>query len=205
MHRRPERTALLTSALIAALAFSACDSGSKSPTGAAAKATRSTTTPSAQSVLTDSEKVPNIDMAMSSPVLKMKVIPARYTCAGTSVSPTVSWGNYPANTVEVDLFLVNLVHQTEFVQWAVAGLKPSLHKLVAGELPPGAVVGRNRFGEARYSLCPPKGLRAHYVILVFALPERLPVNSGFDSSTLIEQAVHVAEHEGQLTFSYKRA
>lgn len=87
----------------------------------------------------------------------------------------------------------------------MAGLNPHLDRLTSTDLPSGTVVGRNSFGQSRYSLCPPRGSSGHYAILVYPLPHRVPVATGFDAETLIEHTlVHVAASEGELFLSYSR-
>ncbi len=91
-----------------------------------------------------------------------------------------------------------------FADWAVAGLSPSLHGLAAGQLPAGAIVGRNGRGQTRYSLCPAKGANTRFAFLLYALPQRVAAKPGFDANALREQALHTAEHAGLLAFSYRR-
>ena len=201
---------ILGSALIVALALAGCGgsgSQSQSSTTQAASATQtaSPTTTTTSSTSTSSEKVPNVNLPLASPV-KLDPISARYTCDGANVSPPISWSQIPASTAEIDLFLFNLapVHGKLFADWAVAGLKPTLHQLSAGRLPPGAIVGRNSLGQTRYSLCPPKGPGLHYAFLLYALPKRIPVKPGFDAEKLREKALHTAESAGLLGLSYTR-
>jgi phosphatidylethanolamine-binding protein (PEBP) family uncharacterized protein len=91
-----------------------------------------------------------------------------------------------------------------FTDWAVAGVKPTLHGIVAGRLPREAAVGRNGFGQAGYSICPPKGSLQHYGIVVYALPSRLASKPGFDPGALRTQAERTAKSEGLLGFYYQR-
>jgi phosphatidylethanolamine-binding protein (PEBP) family uncharacterized protein len=71
------------------------------------------------------------------------------------------------------------------LNWAVAGLSPSLHRLAAGKLPAGAIVGRNSFGKESYSLCPGPGAGAPLVAIgVVALPHPVSVAQGFPPGAL---------------------
>jgi phosphatidylethanolamine-binding protein (PEBP) family uncharacterized protein len=212
------RSTTLGSALIVALALmlagcggssSTTQSSSSSTTAASATPTSSTasetTTATTTSSTTSSEKVPTIDIQMASSV-KLDPISAHYTCDGANVSPPVSWSHVPPNTQEIDLFLFNLapVHGKLFANWAVAGLSPKLHGLSAGQLPAGAVLGRNSHGQVAYSLCPAKGPAVRYAFLMYALPKKIPVSTGFDAEKLREKALHAAESAGLLGLSYKR-
>lgn len=216
MHSRL-RSKALGGALITALALAGCGSSSTSQsstaTTAAASATQTSSTPSATNASASttttstatSEKVPNVDLQLTSPV-KLEPLPAHYTCDGANVPPPISWGPVPPNTVEIELFLFNLlpVHGKLFASWAVAGLSPKVHGLSSGRLPAGAVVGRNSHGQIGYSLCPAKGPSVRYAFLLYALPHKLPVKQGFNAEALREKAVHVAEFAGLLATSYKR-
>lgn len=212
------RSTALGSALIVTLALmlagcggssSTQSSSSSSTTAASATPTSSTasatTTATTTSSTTSSEKVPNIDIQLASSV-KLDPVAARYTCDGSNTSPPVSWSHLPANTTEIDLFLFNLapVHGKLYADWAVAGINPKLHGIPAGQLPSGAIVGRNSLGQAAYSLCPPKGPAVRYAFLMYALAKKIPVNPGFDAEKLRETALHQAASAGLLGLSYKR-
>lgn len=214
MHRAlRSRTAL---ALIAALALCGCGSSgstsqSSTTTTPAASATQtavSATTSSTTSGGTSSAQgdVSNAGIALASPIA-LDPLPAHYTCDGANMPPPISWSQIPTNTVEIDLFLFNLVpvHGRLINDWALAGLKPTLHGLSAGLLPPGAIVGRNSYGQMRWSVCPPKGKSVHYAFLLYALPKRVQVKPGFDAEELRATAQHVGGSVGLLGSSYKRA
>lgn len=171
MHTGLRSTALggvLMAALALMLAGCGGSSSTQSSSSTAASATptltltltaaSSTATETTTSSTTTSEKVPNINIQLASSV-KLDPISAHYTCDGANISPPISWDHVPSNTAEIDLFLFNLapVNGKLFASWAVAGLSPKLRGLSAGQLPAGAIVGRNSHGQAAYSLCPPKG------------------------------------------------
>ncbi len=89
--------------------------------------------------------------------------------------------------------------------WALAGLSPHLRELTWRDLPKGAILGRNSFGHASYSLCPPKHSIGHYAVLLYAVPHHVSVARNFDAESLVEQRlVHIVRSEGELFFSYKR-
>jgi phosphatidylethanolamine-binding protein (PEBP) family uncharacterized protein len=222
--RRPK--AILGSAFLLTLtiALAACggsgsSSTSQASTSSAASATAastsstsstpSTSTTASTTTATSSsatEKVPTLSLTLSSPVT-LSPLPKRYTCDGSDTTPAVNWGKLPTNTVEVDLFLFNLlpVHGKLFNDWAVAGLKPKLSGVSTGRLPAGAILGRNSYRHLGYNVCPPKGQSVHYAFLVYALPKRISVKTGFNAEALREKALHTAEFAGLLGASYKRA
>jgi hypothetical protein len=230
MRRRSRPKTTLGSALVVALALVGCgSSGSTSQSSAtqAASATQTTAASTAASTAapptstststatggtsthahrsTSPKKASVLDILVRSST-KLDPISARYTCDGANLSLPVSWSKIPARTAEIDLFVVNAapVNDKLVADWAVAGLKPSLHKLSAGQLPPGAVLGRNSFGQSRYTLCPPKGSTVHYFIGLYALAHRIPVKPGFAADALQERANQASEHAGLLGFFYER-
>jgi len=212
------RSATIASALMVALTLmlagcggssSTTQSSSSSTTAASATPTSSSTsatsTTTTSSSTTSTEKVPNIDLRLASSV-KLDPISAHYTCDGANVSPPISWSHVPPDTAEIDVFLFNLlqVHGKLIANWALAGISPKLRGLSAGQLPAGAILGRNSHGQAAYSLCPAKGPPVRYAFLVYALPKKIPVSTGFDVEQLRAKALHTAESAGLLGLAYKR-
>jgi phosphatidylethanolamine-binding protein (PEBP) family uncharacterized protein len=131
---------------------------------------------------------------------------SKYTCDGADISPPLRWSSVPSGTVELVVTVVDFefVHNEPVVRWAVAGLSPKLRELSAGTLPPGAIVGRNSTGQARYELCPPRGAKQQYALSVWELPRRIPVGAGFNSVALHNRLLHLATAEKVYFFSYKR-
>jgi phosphatidylethanolamine-binding protein (PEBP) family uncharacterized protein len=218
MHRGQLRKTFGIGGLLVMLAAGCGGSGSSStaassttPTASVASASTTSSTPtsttstSTSTSSTASEKVPTIDLPLASSA-KLNPISARYTCDGADTSLPISWSHIPPHTAEIEVFVFNFlpVGGKLFPDWAVAGLKPSLHGLSAGQLPAGAIVGRNGFGQIRYSICPAKGSNTRYAFLVYAVPHRIAVRPGFNANALREKSLHAAEHAGLLAFSYKR-
>jgi phosphatidylethanolamine-binding protein (PEBP) family uncharacterized protein len=147
---------------------------------------------------------PEITISLDSPT-KLKPISALYTCDGSNISLPLAWREVPPHTAELDLFIFTLPGTASHVSdWAVAGLSPTLGKLSAGQLPKGAVVGRNGSGKSRYSICPRKGTSAAYLVHLYALARRLPAKPGFDPNLLRQRIQQSPTSAGLLEFSYKR-
>ncbi|HEX3518335.1 MAG TPA: hypothetical protein VHT29_04795 [Solirubrobacteraceae bacterium] len=224
-HRGPHR---LFGALVLALALAGCGSSAStqsqssshpgatqaaatsaqagSSTSANGSKTASSSSSSASSSTpTAGEPVPQIDMVLKSSVA-LQPIASRYTCDGADTPLPLSWTKVPAHTAQIDLFVaaVNGAGAKLFLDWGVAGLKPTLRKL-SGHLPAGAIVGRNSFGTTGYSVCPPKGSEENYVVIVDALKKREPVKPGFNATSLLEHLLHTEVSEGRIAFFYKRA
>jgi len=150
------------------------------------------------------------DMSLESPAIVASGgspgrLAATYTCDGKDSWPALHWGGVPAGTAELALFVMNVqpVGEQLFVDWAVAGLDPSLEEIKAGELPKGAIVGTNSFGKRGYSVCPP-GTGEIYMFALYALPQRLSPAKGFDARELRKEILGVSGNVGLLPAVYER-
>jgi phosphatidylethanolamine-binding protein (PEBP) family uncharacterized protein len=157
MRPRPVTTSCAT--LIAALAMAGCGSSSSAP-----------------SLATIQFK--------SAAIATGHPLPTRYTCDGIDVPPTLEWGAVPSGTGELVLLVVGLApgsanRYSASVEWAVAGINPRVHTLVAGHLPPGAHVGLANDGQRRYSICPKKGVSEPYQFMLYAVPASLKIAPNF--------------------------
>ena len=132
-------------------------------------------------------------------------LPVQYTCDGKSTSPALHWQGVPEGTAELALFAMNIqpVQGRLFFNWAVAGISPTSEEIKAGQLPPGAVVGRNSFGKVGYELCP-EGSGETYMFALFALPKKLSPSKGFDPLALRKEVTDTSGNVGLLALSYSR-
>ena len=132
-------------------------------------------------------------------------LPAQHTCDGRNTSPALSWQGVPQGTAELVLFAMNLqpVEGKLFFDWAVAGLSPGPGEIKAGELPSGAVVGRNSFGKTGYEICPAGGGET-YMFTLFALPTKLSPAPGFDPLVLRKEVAGASGSVGLLALDYTR-
>ena len=130
---------------------------------------------------------------------------ATYTCDGKNSWPQLHWAGVPPGTAELVLFAMNLqpVGEKIFFDWAVAGLDPGLQGVEAGKLPSGAVVGTNGFGKRAYSICPATSGEA-YMFAVYALPQKLSPQKGFDPLALRQEVLAQAGNVGLLPAIYAR-
>jgi phosphatidylethanolamine-binding protein (PEBP) family uncharacterized protein len=84
-------------------------------------------------------------------------------------------------------------------------LHPTLKGISAGKLPPGAIVGRNSFGQSRYTICPSKsGGLQHYAVALLAVQHSVSATPGFSANALFEAVKHTAEYAGLTGFAYQR-
>jgi Raf kinase inhibitor-like YbhB/YbcL family protein len=106
-------------------------------------------------------------------------IPRQYTCDGHDASPPLRWSGVPGNATELDLTMIDPdAPGGTFHHWAMR-FPATVRELAVGEVPAGAVQGRNDFGSAGYrGPCPPPGPAHHYVIGLVAVAGHSVVASG---------------------------
>lgn len=150
-----------------------------------------------------------VSMALASPVIgpggpeSTGILPATYTCDGKNTPPPLVWQGVPAGTQELVLLALNLepVNEAFFFDWAVAGIDPQLEGLASGELPQGAVQGKNGFGKNGYSLCPAS--RPETIIFaLYAMPAPTGAKRGFDPARLREEVLETSGDAGIMAVSY---
>jgi phosphatidylethanolamine-binding protein (PEBP) family uncharacterized protein len=137
-------------------------------------------------------------------------IPVRYTCDGSDTTPSFTWGPVPPSTAELALFMLKVESPTPSaganssvqvsVEWAVAGLSPSVHAIAAGKLPHGAVVAGKP-----YSICPPKRSSGTYIFQLSAVTRPLAVAQQLGPTGLFQEAEGSTVGSGAYTSIYKRA
>jgi hypothetical protein len=147
------------------------------------------------------------DISLSSPdVGQGEAISAEFTCDGKGSWPNLRWQGVPPDSKELVLFAMNAqpVEGKLFFDWALAGIDPALGGIEAGKLPKGTVQGQNSFDKAGYEICPPAGSAETYVFALYALPEALSPNKGFDPAALRQQVQAISRNAGLLAASYGR-
>jgi len=113
------------------------------------------------------------------------LIPSKFTCSGANLSPQLAWSAPPAATASFALTVTDPdAPRGTWVHWVlynlVAGTRALPEGLPAlGQLPDGALQGRNDFGEIGYGgPCPPPGSPHHYVFTLYALDAKLNLPVG---------------------------
>jgi phosphatidylethanolamine-binding protein (PEBP) family uncharacterized protein len=150
------------------------------------------------------------DMRLQSPAVVAAAghpgsLAATYTCDGKDSWPAFQWAGVPPGSAELIFYAMSVqpVEEQLFVDWAVAGLDPSLEGIKAAELPKGAVVGTNGFGKRGYSICP-SGAGEIYMFAIYALPRALSPRPGFDARELRKEILAVSGNVGLLPAVYAR-
>jgi phosphatidylethanolamine-binding protein (PEBP) family uncharacterized protein len=152
-------------------------------------------------------KATTVDIKLKSPGFTSgTALSARYTCDGADESPPLRWSGLPLEAEELILLVLGSrpVGESLFFSWAVAGLDPSLEEIEANGLPSDATLGKNSFGEEAYSICPPKGQGETYVFMLYAIPDALSPESGFDPMVLREEVLDQAGNVGFFIAPYSR-
>ena len=138
-------------------------------------------------------------------------IPAKFTCSGAGVSPQLAWSAPPAATASFALTVTDPdAPRRTFIHWVIYDLPAGTRALpegvpTQGQLPDGALQGRNDFGEIGYGgPCPPPGSPHHYVFTLYALDAKLNLPEGATRAQ-VEAAMqgHILAH-GELVGIYQR-
>jgi len=112
-------------------------------------------------------------------------IPAKYTCSGANLSPQLAWSAPPPRTASLALIVTDPdAPRGTWVHWVLYNLPAGTRAIpeglpALGQLPDGALQGRNDFGEIGYGgPCPPPGSPHHYVFTLYALDAKLNLPVG---------------------------
>jgi Raf kinase inhibitor-like YbhB/YbcL family protein len=111
-------------------------------------------------------------------------IPAKYSLRGGDVSPELQIGGVPAHAKSLVLVVDDPDSPSGlWTHWLVWNISPKTTVIAEGKAPPGAVQGKNSFGNVRYDgPVPPSGTH-HYCFHIYALdaPLNLPAGSNNDA------------------------
>lgn len=139
-----------------------------------------------------------------------KMIPKRYTCDGSDVSPDLAWTGIPEGTKSLALICDDPdAPMGVWVHWVVFNIPPHVTEFPA-EIPPdktlgnGAKHGTNDFRRLGYGgPCPPGGTH-RYFFKLYALDLELNLQSGATKARVEEAMKGHILAEGQLMGKYKR-
>lgn len=133
-----------------------------------------------------------------------ELMPRKFSCDGTGVSPPLSWSGAPDGTRSFAL-IVEDPDAGGFVHWAVASIPGDTQRLDEGASGADELAeGRNSFGKVGWGgPCPPSG-EHRYLFTLYALSEASPVQKGFDAAALREAMSGRVLAAGELIGRYSR-
>jgi Raf kinase inhibitor-like YbhB/YbcL family protein len=134
-------------------------------------------------IINDTEKK---FMEIKSDVFKNgEKIPPKYTCDGENVSPPLSFGDIPPETVSLVLIMDDPDAQGGiFDHWIAWNIPAETGEIPENGIPTEAVFGRNGFGTENYGgPCPPSGVH-RYFFRLYALDTALGLEAGSNKDEL---------------------
>jgi Raf kinase inhibitor-like YbhB/YbcL family protein len=138
------------------------------------------------------------------------MIPKRYTCDGTDVSPPLAWTSVPEGTKSIALICDDPdAPMGTWVHWVLFNLPADVKELAESvpsekKLGNGAIQGTNDFRKIGYGgPCPPGGTHRYYFKL-YALDTELNLQAGATKRELLKAMKGHILAEGQLMGKYRR-
>ncbi len=125
-------------------------------------------------------------------------IPRTFTCDGANMSPPLVIEDVLKEAQSLVLIMndPDATRGISFTHWLAWNISPKTTEFREGEVPRGAVEGRNDFGREGYGgPCPPRGAKPHrYMFKLYALNKILDLHRGAEKDKL-ERAMegHILE------------
>ena len=130
------------------------------------------------------ETQPTLPFTVQTPWANGVAINALHTCNGGNVAPSITWFGAPADAVEMALVVVDT--DANFVHWVISGLDPTNPEIPEGNVPVGAIEATNDFGKVGWDgPCPPPGAPHHYEFTLYALDQATELPTGTPAKDLI--------------------
>jgi Raf kinase inhibitor-like YbhB/YbcL family protein len=154
-----------------------------------------------------------VDMALelkSDAFVNGQAIPAKYSCTGKNISPSLSWSEPPAGTQSFALIVDDPdAPMGTWVHWVLYNIKPDRRSLkedlpVTGKnIDPNAVfVGKNSSGNIGYDgPCPPSGTHRYYFRL-YALDTTIGLLPGATKDKILKEMEGHILAQGELMGTY---
>lgn len=115
------------------------------------------------------------------------MIPAKYTCDGENVSPSLAIEDVPEKAQSLALIMDDPdAPAGTFVHWVVWNIPVDAQAIAEGVLPEGAQEGETSFGKVGYGgPCPPSGTH-RYFFKLYALDQELELSDDTDKGALLQ-------------------
>ena len=152
-----------------------------------------------------------MEIKVTSPAFKDGgLIPAKYTCDGSDISPPLKWEAVPQGTKSIAVISDDPDAPVgTWVHWVIFALPADTRELTENippdkTLPNGAKQGTSDFGRIGYGgPCPPSGTH-RYFFKVYALDTGIDLEAGTRKRDLLRAMEGHILAEGQLMGKYKR-
>ena len=163
--------------------------------------------------ITSSHSTPKVKpetgpLALSSSAFSAQaLIPIDYSCAGSNISPPLSWhGAAPAGTTSWAVVMQDLdVKPAPWVQWSVTAIPVTTRSVASGQAPAGSVTNRASNGTAGFvGLCPPQGKTHRYQFTVFAMGKPVSVTAKEKAPTMLQDIQAASVGSATLTGRFSR-
>ncbi len=116
-----------------------------------------------------------------------KFIPAKYTCDGENINPSLVISGIPKEAKSL-VFIVDDpdAPMGTWIHWTMWGISPNTNIIKEGELPKDTKEGLNSFGAIGYGgPCPPEGTGTHrYSFRIYALDKNVDLVAGITPEEL---------------------
>jgi Raf kinase inhibitor-like YbhB/YbcL family protein len=140
-----------------------------------------------------------------------KMIPSKYTCDGSNISPPLEWSGVPDDTESFAIIFDDPDAPSKtWVHWVLFNIPASQQQLEENippnkELDNGAMHGINDFKKHSYGgPCPPGGTHGYYMKL-YALDTKLDLKPGVTKQQLIDAMDGHILDKTELVGKYKRS
>jgi Raf kinase inhibitor-like YbhB/YbcL family protein len=131
-------------------------------------------------------------------------IPAKYSCTGKNISPSLAWTEPPASTNSFALIVDDPdAPAGTWVHWVLYNIPANTHTLPENTDMSGLSVGKNSSGNMRYDgPCPPNGTH-RYFFKLYALDSTLSLSPGASKEQVLNAMKGHILAQGELmgTFS----
>jgi len=139
------------------------------------------------------------------------LIPTKYTCEGSNISPQLDWSGVPEGTRSLALICDDPdAPSGTFTHWVIFNIPPDSKGLpetmsLTPRLTDGSIQGINDFGLIGYGgPCPPPGKPHRYRFNLYALDKQLDLNAGSSKNQVLNAIKNHILAQGQITGTYQR-
>lgn len=151
-------------------------------------------------------------LSLRSPIFQDgQKIPVKYTCDGQDMSPPLTWSEPPTGVQTFALIMDDPdAPGRVFTHWVIFNLPADTRELpealpTAGQLPSGALQGKNDFGKIGYGgPCPPSGPAHRYRFSLYALDQALDLPVSVSKGQVLKAMEGHILAQGLLTGVYQR-